>query len=246
MENEKIICKADIRANKKIIKINFFLFGLSMLLAMVWMIPVKKGENDLWYYACNVLGIRIYNYSRVARSGWTLSYSAEWELLCFVIAIIFLVLLLFFNKSYLKNDKYCSIELNDKGVKGVRKSIFSKRDLNLPIEQIDSIMVSHSFWDTLFGGDTLVIRSASGLIKFPWVRNAKEFTDATLEKIDDFKQSAQEENKKLVASAIDHFGNNTGTQSNAQKIKDLKELLEIGAISQEEFDVKRKELLEKM
>lgn len=217
-----------------------------MLLAMVWMIPVKKGENDLWYYACNVFGIRIYNYSRVTRSGWEFSYPAEWELLCFVIVIIFLVLLLIINKSYLKNDKHCSMELNDKGVKGVRKSIFSKRDLNLPIEQVDSIMVFYSFWDTLFGGDTLVIRSASGIIKFPWVRNAKEFSDATLAKIDEFKQNVKEANRNLVASVIDHSGNKTGTQSNAQKIKDLKELLEIGAISQEEFDVKRKELLEKM
>jgi len=84
------------------------------------------------------------------------------------------------------------------------------------------------------------------MIKFPWVRNAKEFSDAVLAKIDEYKQNDKEKNKNLADSALNNSGNNAGMQTAAQKIKDLNELLEIGAISQEEFNAKRKELLDKM
>jgi len=232
---EKCICKANIRANKKAI---FLPVSLMLIVAIIGLVPIKSDRSGGSFY--NLLGMLTY---------WQNSYG-KWEthdaFVIFIIPFIIFALASILCWLYIKSAKSCSIELNDKCVKGVRKTIFSKRDLNLPIEQIDSIMVSHSLWDALFGGEKLLIRSASGMIKFPWVRNAKEFSDAVLAKIDEYKQNDKEKNKNLADSALNNSGNNAGMQTAAQKIKDLNELLEIGAISQEEFNAKRKELLDKM
>lgn len=237
---KKCICKANIRANKKVI---FLPVSLMLIVAIIGLVPVRR----LGSYFCNIFYAHIYStYWDVEGETLKKKWMIEDGFFIFIIPFIVFALVSILCWLYIKSAKSCSIELNDKCVKGVRKTIFSKRDLNLPIEQIDSIMVSHSLWDALFGGEKLLIRSASGMIKFPWVRNAKEFSDAVLAKIDEYKQNDKEKNKNSAASALNNSGNNAGMQTAAQKIKDLNELLEIGAISQEEFNAKRKELLDKM
>ena len=54
------------------------------------------------------------------------------------------------------------------------------------------------------------------------------------------KQNAKQNRPTVVAAAP------AAPQSNAAKIKELKELLDSGLISQEEFEQKRKELLNNM
>lgn len=139
----------------------------------------------------------------------------------------------------------CSLSLTDKGVTGCKKGLFSTKEVKLPIDKIDAIMASNGFMDDLRGGDTLLIRSMAGGIKFPWVQNANEFVDATLAKIEEFKHSAKKENQNLISAVAKSVGANSGTSS-AQKIKELKELLDSGLITQEEFEAKRRELLDKM
>ncbi|MDD6280045.1 MAG: SHOCT domain-containing protein, partial [Oscillospiraceae bacterium] len=73
-----------------------------------------------------------------------------------------------------------------------------------------------------------------------------EFVDATLAKIEEFKQSVKDENNNLVSAMINNSGNNSGSSSAAQQIKEIKDLLDNGLISQEEFEAKRKELLDKI
>ena len=83
--------------------------------------------------------------------------------------------------------KRCSLELNDKGVYGIRKKLFSSSELKFPISKIDSIMLKKSLFNYISGGKTVVLNTASGIIKFPWVQNADEFVDATLAKIEEAK-----------------------------------------------------------
>ncbi|MGN1086256.1 MAG: SHOCT domain-containing protein, partial [Porcipelethomonas sp.] len=142
--------------------------------------------------------------------------------------------------------KQCSLSLTEKSITGNRKTLFAYSEIKLPIDKVDSIMASHSFLNILTGGDTLLIRSASGAVKFLWVQNAKEFVDATLAKIEEFKQSVKDENQNLVSAVAKSVGANSGNSSAAQKIKEIKELLDSGLITQEEFEAKRKELLDKM
>ena len=48
-------------------------------------------------------------------------------------------------------------------------------------------MLKRSLFNILSGGKTVVLHTASGVIKFPWVQNADEFVDATLAKIEEAK-----------------------------------------------------------
>ncbi|RGH34619.1 SHOCT domain-containing protein [Ruminococcus sp. AM43-6] len=115
------------------------------------------------------------------------------------------------------------------------------------MDKIDNIMVTENLINKMDGGKTVAIRSASGLIKFPWVQNADEFVNATLAEIEKYNQSLKNVDQNLV-SAIS--GNSVQKaqpeKSAAQKIKDLKELLDSGLITQDEFDAKKKDLLDKM
>ncbi len=105
------------------------------------------------------------------------------------------------------------------------------------MDKIDSIAVQSGILDKIFGGQTIAIRSASGLIKFPWVQNAQEFVDTTLAEIQKYTEAAELKSQPAPAApASDDF----------EKIQKLKNLLDQGLLTQEEYDAKRKELLEKI
>ena len=140
-------------------------------------------------------------------------------------------------------SKRCSLKLTDMGVSGIRKKLFSTKNLDLPIDKVDSIMRSTSFYNKLTGGNTVAIRSASGLIKFPWVQNADEFVNATLAKIEEYKKTVKNDSQELIKAVASTVPANN---SAATKIKELKDLLDQGLISQDEFESKRVELLNKM
>ena len=145
--------------------------------------------------------------------------------------------------------KRCSLNLSEKGITGIRKKLFSTKEVKLPIDKIDSIMVSNSLFNKLTGGKTIAIRSASGLVKFPWVQNAEEFVNATLAKIEEYKQQVKEENKSLVKTVTESAAaaaKPEASQTSASKIKELKDLLDNDLISKEEFEAKRRDLLDKM
>lgn len=124
--------------------------------------------------------------------------------------------------------------------------MFSTKALKLPIDKIDNIMVSEGIFDKLFSGKTVSVRSASGIVKFAWVKNADEFVQATLDKIEDYKQTTIKEDNKNLISAVANSAQANAGGSSAEKLKELKELLDSGIISQEDFDAKKQDLLSKM
>ncbi|MDE5771159.1 MAG: SHOCT domain-containing protein [Ruminococcus sp.] len=130
--------------------------------------------------------------------------------------------------------KRCSLQLAKDGVIGNRKYLFSSKFLQLPIEKVDSILIENRIIDKLLGGQTVAIRSASGLIRFICIQNASEFVDKTLEVIKAYKESNQPTGANIPT-------NTSG--DNLEQIKKLKEMLDNGIIAQEEFDVKKKQLL---
>ncbi len=269
MENGNVICKADIRA--KSIKI-FLIIWLVIATALVIFLSLPSkyilnegnpyGEINVTHY--HLFGFEFksryeyvtdsiaYNWDyhtdyieHYAGSTQTEWYGDEffWGLLC-VCAIYFVPLFLYLVLFNTKEAERCSLELTEKGIYGNRKTIFSNKQLNLPMDKVDNVMIKESVLDKLRGGKTVAVRSASGLVKFPWVQNADEFVSKTLAKIEEFKQTVKSESKNIAAAVAQTVSSSGG--SNAAKIKELKELLDSGLISQEEFEEKRKELLKNM
>lgn len=166
-------------------------------------------------------------------------YGEAWIAVLITIGIFIVPISIIIIQKFIA--KRCSLELNEKTINGQRKRLFSKAKLDLPIDKIDSIMVKKSLYNTLTGGKTIAIRTASGLIKFPWVHNADEFVDITLAKMEEYKQTMKDDNQALISAVASNSGG-----SAADKIKELKGLLDEGIISQEDFERKKKELIDKM
>ena len=144
--------------------------------------------------------------------------------------IIWLIIML-----VLKYDvKRCALRLNKDGIIGNRTKFFSNKMLNIPIEKVDSISVENRIIDKFFGGETLCIRSTSGIIRFICVQNASLFVDETLETVKEYK--------KLNNSASVNTPINS-SMDNIEQIQRLKEMLDNGIITQDEFDAKKKQLL---
>ena len=246
MENEKVIVRADIRRTPKIIvMVIWYILGAIAFCIGTFGVSTNEtySDGDIFkrYY---LFFVEFYRYDKGVRwSGEPYEHEYFWgEFLLLGIWIIIgiIVLPIIMRKIADYMARQCSLSLTEKSVTGNKKTLFSNQVLKLPIDKVDAIMASHSFLDTLRGGDTLLIRSASGVIKFPWVQNANDFVNKTLARIEEYKHS--------VKAALNNTANNSNSDgsSSAARIKELKDLLDSGLITQEEFDSKRKELLNKM
>ena len=135
--------------------------------------------------------------------------------------------------------KRCKLELTEGHIKGELKTTFGKKNLQMPIDHLDSVMTSNGFTDKIRGGETLLISSNSGLIKFHYVQNADEFAQAAMKLID--------EAKKKVPSAPQTAPVQNVTGGDAmEKINSLKQMLDSGLITQEDFEQKKADILSKM
>lgn len=114
-----------------------------------------------------------------------------------------------------------SITVTDKRVFGT--AIFGKR-VDLPLDMISAVSTS------FFKG--VGISTSSGVIKFWGIRNNLDIHKA----ISELLLKRQEKNNKVVSNSV--------SSSTADELKKYKDLLDSGAISQKEFDAKKKQLLD--
>ena len=127
------------------------------------------------------------------------------------------------NKLFSKEEEiYC------------RFGTFSKKDCFLSFDKIQSLSVHSNLKDGLIGGKTVVVYGTSISIKVPCVQNADEFVNATLAEIKKWKDA-----KEVTLDET----KNSDTFDDIQKLKNL---LEQGLISQEEYDAKRQELIHRI
>lgn len=221
MENS--IIKAKIKCEFS--KVFSVILYVILILAVVWILPFKSDWQNI---ACNLFDIQLY----IPRWG------LRGILAPLVVGVIIIVLSIFVIalKLYTQDAaKECSIELTSEGINGRRKRIGAKAGLRLPIEKIDSIFVTETVFDKIRGGKTLGIRSNTGVIKFVCVQNADEFVTAA--------NKAIEENKKANRTAPVAPAPVVQATSNADELKKYKDLLDIGVITQEEFEAKKKQIL---
>ena len=245
---EKPICKAEIKAKAGLaVKIIFIVLAVAWV---VWLIPIDSEfhEERTSYFGYHTDEYTTY-YNLLdfmwSSEDFFLGFDSEWGIGNTIFLGIAVLAGLFVGSKFVSSKK-CSLELYDDKIDGNRKKVFSKKALKLPIDKIDNIMVSEGIFDKLFSGKTVSVRSASGIVKFAWVQNADEFVQATLDKIEDYKQTTIKEDNKNLISAVANSAQANAGGSSAEKLKELKELLDSGIISQEDFDAKKKELLDKM
>ena len=170
----------------------------------------------------------------------TLFWKKSWD---FNIAMILIVVCLFLPQIIIaikrgicdKQASLTSLYVDADKIYGSFGS-FSKKEMVIPIEQLDNVIVTDALADKIRSGKTLTLCSASGKIKFHFIQNADEVSSAILAMINDYKKNYGNVAKQTVIE-------NTIQTSNADELKKYKELLDSGVITQEEFDAKKKQIL---
>lgn len=215
-----VISKAKIKMNSSILAIHS---AIPLLFLIIWCLPVRSfydihyGTGEKYKRIFNLFDIEIQPYD-------------EW-IVGTVIALIILVICFVVSFLLLNSSKKCALYLYSNRVEGTLKVLFTSRSLNLPIDKIDSIMSSSGFTDKLYGGKSVLINTASGRMRFRAVHNADEFVAETLKAI--------ESNKSTKQTAKE----TPQTSSSMDDLKKLKDLLDSGVISEEEFNAKKKQIL---
>ena len=100
---------------------------------------------------------------------------------------------------------------------------FGKR-VDLPVDSISAVSIGGIF-------SQIAVATASGLIHFYLIKNHAEVHKT----ISDLLVSRQEKPNNVVHQVVN--------QTSATELKEYKELLDSGIISQEEFDAKKKQIL---
>jgi len=228
--NDNVICRGEFEAARRSIKHSSKLLIASVIVGLICVVMWRACVNSYDYF-------------------WRHRDVEEIMEIVFLITLILGIVLfgvslscfcfLFINKFIASR---CTLTLEEGQIKGQLKTLFGKKSLQLPLDHLDNVMVFHRLMDKLRGGKTLLISFNRGLIKFHYVQNANEFAQVAMEKIEEVKKKTFH-NPALAptAAAAQPTGNDT-----MEKLDSLKKMLENGLITQEEFDTKRKELLEKL
>lgn len=133
------------------------------------------------------------------------------------------------NRRIYKNT---SLTITDTQVTGSYSSNLSKKEVQLPLDNINSLTVTHSFMDNLRGGRTLEIATASEIIKIHFIDNAEEIIS--------FFTTITSKNKNADKPLFPEY-----SQTATDKLKELTELKNSGLITDEEFTKKCEDILSK-
>ena len=214
---DKILIKGVIdRKTKNILqKGPIILFGISVLCALI-----LTFEFEYTHYIFGVYHTTLKNI------GWALAFQFEdvTSILCFLIFLIACIAMLpaiILTIIYLISRK-CELCITENSVKG--KTLFGK-EVVLPLYMV-------SAYSTRKFLSTVAVATSSGITKFALIGNYYEIGKVLSQKINE-RQEATATPKSTPAP-----------QSNSMDdLKKLKDLLDAGIITQEEFDAKKKQLL---
>ena len=158
------------------------------------------------------------------------------QVVIFLVLNILLVSAPFIYDS-IRNKECENTKLNFKEnrIYGSCGSGLKKVNVDIPFVAVNEVNISNPDSD-FKTGKSLEIVYGDKKATFNYIHNAEEIKDYIFQCITDFKKT-NEEDAKLPSSAT------LVNESTADELKKFKELLDMGAITQEEFDAKKKQIL---
>lgn len=226
---EKIIIQGDMGSHKKMKRIPIILLVLTLIFGSLWFyFGYKYSEYES----------KVDSYRNLYKQDWVTKemYEAKVKLLYkereqfeapknifLVLGVVSAVALVCYF-DVLVSSKKMHITVSDKRVYGINAT---GKTVDLPIDSISSVSSARR--------KGVVVLASSGKNKFFGLSNRDEIhkaiTNLLMERQNNPKQSTQ------TIKEIQ--------QSDADEIKKFKDLLDSGIITQEEFDAKKKQLLER-
>ena len=189
-------------------------FGVAVLLAIILSTDFEYVTSWGW---------------RRSKMGWELAFefnnsTATTCFMMFILASLSLIAGIVTGIMYLATRK-CELILTEKNVKG--KTVFGK-EVVLPLYMV-------SAYSTRKFLSTITVATSSGITKFALIRNYKEIGSALSQKINERQENTA--SATVVSAPI------VQQSSAMDELKKLKDLLDAGIITQEEFEAKKKQLL---
>ena len=162
--------------------------------------------------------------------------------LCFIVTLFLSILFISLVPIYVaiqrRKRELTELTVTDKELFGFYTALIpiEKISLRMPIEKIDNVTAVNSIF-LFFTGKRVIVNSTSGSFKIPYVLNADEIIE--------FISTAIENRHKSNAS-LSTTNLAQPTEDPAETLKKFADLRDAGIITEEEFEQKKKELLNLM
>ncbi len=220
--DEKVLIRSEV--DKKRMSIMYGIVSAFFAAGAILFLLLFILEDDYTYYYSFDYG---YGYSssgsiNSTRSAFDAAIQGEEGYLVMLIISGFFILLGIIGFVFAFAHTRCKLEITENNVKG--KSLFGKQVV-LPMYMV-------SAYSTRKFLSTIAVATSSGLTKFALIKNYEEIGAVLSQKINERQEQTTT--------------TKTNTQAKSNSLDDLakiKELLDMGVITQEEFDAKKKEIL---
>ena len=195
----------------------------------------EKAKSLLFGIAWSILGIGIIPMlllfvlqdDYTGRSGWYSIFKSSGDVEIYytlliigcVLLVIGLILILYFSAL-----AKCELTITEHIIKG---SAFGGKEVSLPLNQISAYSIKKRT-------SSITVSTSAGIVMFSLIANYKEICDVLAKLISDSKENTSKTEIKVESKP---------QNSSMDDLMKLKELLDAGIISQEEFDAKKKQLL---
>lgn len=170
--------------------------------------------------------------------AWVVAESVPGTIVALVVAA-FLGALVAWKDFVLRTNEY--VLTNYRVIQ--QTGIFSKRSVDSRLDKINNVEHRQTFWGRLLGYGDLEIDTASetGTTRFPGIARPLEFKRHILGASEQYRMGR-------MAPAVPVFAAPTAPAAvpAAQRLRDLKALFDDGLISQEEYEEKRRRLMEEL
>ena len=216
--NEKTIISGKRRSLKKF-SIGLFILGAAFAVGTIIFCLIFYYDKS--YFDGSMANYK-YSYLYTPARYWELVRSTTFYTVVWIPPV---VIFLFVFVNFVLSSSKTSIIVTDKRIYGIAR--FGKR-VDLPIDSVSAVGLN------MFS--TISVSTSSGKISFSLITNAKEIHS----KISELLMARQD---KPVYVSSPAPATQIINPSNAEEIKQFKELLDTGVITQEEFDAKKKQLL---
>lgn len=166
----------------------------------------------------------------------SLTYFGASPLVSLLAAVLIVVVLAWFIGRYFVWTTTNFVLTTDRLIN--RSGVFSREGIEIPLERINTVFFSQNLFERMIGSGNLVVESAGemGRQKFAHVRQPLDVQNEI------YNQMEANENRKFDRAA----GGPSGGHSIPEQIEQLDELRQRGIISDDEFDRKKAELLDRM
>lgn len=168
--------------------------------------------------------------------AWTLAESIPGTIVALIVAALFGIVLAW--KNYvLRTNEY--VLTNHRVIQ--QMGILNKRSVDSRLDKINNVEHQQSVWGRIFGFGDVMIDTASetGTAVFRNISRPLDFKRAIVSVSEQYRAAFRHSGPVLAAAA-------PAVPSAADRLRDLKRLLDEGLVSQEEYEAKRRRLMEEL